>query len=346
MNSTLPTLDTPTIHPTYIRLLCQILSNQGIDPKPILETTGLGTLNFISQSTASVSVRAVNQFIDAALEASDKPWLGLTVGMLAHISTHGSLGYAVIASPNMREALVVVARYIGLRNAAIQFRLRETEQGATLELIERVEFGHTREFVISMIFASLLRFIEAVLGCIPPSIAADLPFLKPTWHNQIEQLFAGRLRFGGSRLNIHFDQAVLASRCSTADALAFEQSNLECERLLCAVQRPDTAQRVREILMAKDSKYPTLLQVAQFLNISTRTLTRRLNDEGTRFQTLLDADRQTKAEYYLINTNLSMEEIASRLDYEDTSNFSRSFRRWRGQMPSELRANRSFSKSL
>lgn len=74
--------------------------------------------------------------------------------------------------------------------------------------------------------------------------------------------------------------------------------------------------------------------------MSTRTLIRRLREEGSQYQELLDQVRQELACWLLVHTELSIEAVAERLGYSDTSNFSRTFRRWLGMPPNAFRASR------
>jgi AraC-like DNA-binding protein len=84
-----------------------------------------------------------------------------------------------------------------------------------------------------------------------------------------------------------------------------------------------------------------LRDAAGFFNVSSRTLMRRFMDEGTSFQELLDAARKERARDCLSHTHIAVEETAARLGYIDTTNFSRSFRRWFGVAPSETRRSRA-----
>ena len=61
--------------------------------------------------------------------------------------------------------------------------------------------------------------------------------------------------------------------------------------------------------------------VAQTLHLSQRTLQRRLQEEGTSFQTLLDDTRRELAEQYLAQPNMTLLEIAYLLGFADPSNF-------------------------
>lgn len=83
---------------------------------------------------------------------------------------------------------------------------------------------------------------------------------------------------------------------------------------------------------------PSLEDLASELKMSPRTLMRKLKVEGHRFQDLLDEARQERAIWYLQHTQRPVAEIAGRLGYVDTSNFSRTFRLWFGTTPLEMRA--------
>ena len=138
------------------------------------------------------------------------------------------------------------------------------------------------------------------------------------------------------------------TRCSTrpgltADAQAHAQACQACEQhaaaLLAAIEA-SCAERVRELLRgpaSQEGRYPTLDEAARHFDITARTLIRRLQREGTRFQALLDESRKQRAWWYLLHTRHPVEEIAARLGYQDTRNFSRSFRRWHGSTPSAVR---------
>src|SRR6056297_2322250 len=77
--------------------------------------------------------------------------------------------------------------------------------------------------------------------------------------------------------------------------------------------------------------------VARALGISRSTLQRRLREDGTSYQDVLDATRRDMAIRYLTKTTLRADEIANILAYRDANSFSRSFRRWTGQAPVAFR---------
>ena len=97
------------------------------------------------------------------------------------------------------------------------------------------------------------------------------------------------------------------------------------ERVRVAVQQKLTGRR------------PTIEDIADALHISPRTLQRRLQDEGSGFQRVLDEARHQLARHYLNNSALELNEAAYLLGYEDGNSFVRAFRTWEGIPPARWR---------
>lgn len=80
-------------------------------------------------------------------------------------------------------------------------------------------------------------------------------------------------------------------------------------------------------------EHPTRERVARRLNISARTLQRRLNDWGVTFEELVDEYRRDRALRLLMRDDHSVLEIAYSLGYSDPAHFTRAFKRWQGVSP-------------
>lgn len=343
MNTPRPTPDSPTVNPVYLRLMASVLRGRGFAVDALLAAAGLGDEASLAARAQLFSLREVDALVAAAAHAGAGPELGLQVGQVLRVSTHGPLGYAVVSSPSLRHALRAVQRYGTLRNASLSYRVRDTAAGADLELLERIDLGPTRGFYLSVMLMVLLQLIEAVVGPAVQRLRLDLPLPEPEWRPRIERHFGGRVHYSSARLVLHLDEALLDAPGLTADAQAHSQALQDCERHAAALlAAPDTscAERVRELLRgsaAQEGRYPTLDEAARHFHVTERTLIRRLQREGTRWQALLDESRKQRAWWYLLHTPHPVEEIAARLGYQDTRNFSRSFRRWHGGTPSAVR---------
>jgi AraC-like DNA-binding protein len=108
----------------------------------------------------------------------------------------------------------------------------------------------------------------------------------------------------------------------------------QCQALLARHQwHQGLAGRVRQLLLQSPGQIADMERVAGHLHLSSRTLRRRLIEEGTSFRTLQDEVRQALAEELLAAGGLSLEEIAERLGYGELSNFIHAFKRWKGTTP-------------
>lgn len=106
------------------------------------------------------------------------------------------------------------------------------------------------------------------------------------------------------------------------------------------LRRSDTGvtEAVRNLLVRNPGTIPDQIGVAGELFVSPRTLSRRLNEEGTSFRALLDEVRRTRAEELLTHTDMTTEQVAAHLGYAEAASFIRAFRRWKDCPPQEFRA--------
>jgi AraC-like DNA-binding protein len=99
----------------------------------------------------------------------------------------------------------------------------------------------------------------------------------------------------------------------------------------------NTSAAVRRLLLQSAGDFPNIREVAESLHVSERTLRRRLDGESNSFRAVTEEVKNTLAKEYLINTELTVSEIAHLLDYTETVNFRQAFVRWHGVTPSQYR---------
>jgi AraC-like DNA-binding protein len=325
----------PSIHPTYARLLCALLRRRGLDTREAPAALGM-TEEQLARAEDLLSFAQMRRLMRKAVELSGSPSLGLELGPATQASAHGPVGYAAVASSNLAEALEVVAQYGSARHRGLDFRLAAKGDRVTLTIHERFDFGDVRIFTLETVLVTILGLLETLLGQPLEGAECLLPYPAPRWAAEYARHVQAAVRFGAVVMQIRLPRDVLERPCLTADAHAFASARRECERTLA--DDGGAAQRVRLRLRACERHYPGLGAMAGELHISARTLMRRLKQEGTSFQELLDEVRRERAEWYLRHTPDTVEAIAERLGYQDTSNFSRTFRRWAGVAPREFRA--------
>jgi AraC-like DNA-binding protein len=325
------------VPPIYARLLRMLLQHADVDGDRVLAAAGLDWATLVTDDKR-LGRDTIVRLAEGAMQATRRPWLGLDLGGSAPVSAHGALGYAVVTSRNLREAMLAMARYSATRNDAMAWTCADTRAGMTMHGAERTDLGTVRAFVIDTVLGAILRMIETAVGQVPASLRIDLPLSAPAWREQYRRFGVAEVRFDQPAFAFHFEQRDLALPCLGADAKAHAGACRECEEALAEVAGASTAQRVAGLLASvDDGAYPRMADVAARCGVSARTLIRRLHGDGATFQQLLDAARKQRALWMLLHTAEPVEEIAARLGYADTSNFSRTVRRWFGATPRGLR---------
>jgi AraC-like DNA-binding protein len=115
-----------------------------------------------------------------------------------------------------------------------------------------------------------------------------------------------------------------------------------CEEALSRRKTPVTPTRARVeklLLEVLPKGETTISNVAEVLAMSTRSLERRLNEEGASYKGVLDELRRELAMQYLNDKTLGVGQIAWLLGYSEVSSFNHAFRRWTSTNPRAVRNN-------
>lgn len=325
------------VHPVYARLLRMLLERSDVDSAQVLARAHLHWDTLV-RDDARLEPGTVVRLVQSAIAATGKPWLGLDLGWQTPVSAHGDLAYAAVTAPDLGAALAVLARYGTMRDDTFTWTLTVHPSGLTLQATQRTDWGAANAFVMDTVVAAFLRVIEAAVGHWPDGVRLDLPTPRPPWAAQYVRVAPLEVRFAQPALSFTFARAALALPCIGGDAQAHANACRACETVLSAMASASYTQKVvRALASAGAGRYPQLDEVAGQCGVSTRTLMRQLRAEGASFQALLDTDRKGRAQWLLQQKGLSVEEVAAQLGYADTSNFSRTVRRWFGVTPRALR---------
>lgn len=329
----------PSIHPTYFRLLVTLMRSAQVDADALLASIGL-TWAELRRQERLLSFGHWHDLVVRGIRQMERPGLGLLIGAAAHASAHGPVGYAAMSSRDLRETMETLVKFAGLRTQVLDAELTQDRKWAELAVRERFSLGDARISVLEMILVIVVRLLEAAAGRPLPRATYLLPYPEPAWSAEYSALLAGKLQFGAERLAIRLPLDELDAPCVTADAAAHALACREC-RIEQASTRVELSQRLRRWLRECDGEFPTLAAIAQRCHCSPRTLIRRLKREQSSYRALLDEVRREAAVRYLQTSELPIELIAARIGCADTSNFSRTFRRWFGTTPREFRERAS-----
>jgi AraC-like DNA-binding protein len=166
----------------------------------------------------------------------------------------------------------------------------------------------------------------------------DVAFAKPGYYARFKDV-SPRVRFGQSANRLVFDASLVNAPLVSADHTSLRLAREQCERLLSSVRCGSRfIDRARRLVLRSDGGIRSLEELATAVNVSSRTLRRRLAHEGGSYSAVLDEERRATALLLLRSPTLSIKDVTERLGYSDVANFMRAFRRWTGQTPAGFRS--------
>jgi AraC-like DNA-binding protein len=326
------------VHPaTGVVVLAGLLSEGGIDPRPLLADAGLDPEILHAQS-ASISQDRELAFVRAAKTRSPWPDLGLRAGLRHHYALFGAWGLAMVSSPNLLSAIRVGLQHMDLVHTYLRWNFRSEADRAILEFRPRADLGALETFFMERDIAAAVTLVAGLLGTRPRLESVEFPYSAPDWSDAYRPVFDGPVIFGTQRGRVTLDPEILARPLPQANPVTAAAAERHCAALLRRMHDAGPlADQVRGRLLRARGAFPSQARMAADLHMSERTFRRRLSQEGLSFRSLRDEVRRELAETYLQDTPLSLAEIAHRVGFSDAANFSHACRRWFGCAPGKLR---------
>jgi AraC-like DNA-binding protein len=324
-----------TAHSSWARLLALALRARGRDPAPLFASAGLD-LASIEDPDARLPARAFSRLWQLAVEATGDPCFGLEVARQISATTFQGLGFAALSSTTLREVLERVARYHRVVGDALAARLED--RGGTYRFVaEGVSTPPPAPEAFDALFAIVVRACRILTDRSFSPLAVELRRPAPPDPSPFARCFRAPVTFSAPRDALVLDPAACDRRLRTANPEVARANEETLARALAQMSVARTMDRVRaQIVERLPSGEPSQAEVARALGSSTRALQRRLSAEGTTYARLVDETRRDLAIAY-VREGRAMTEIAYLLGFSGANSFTRAFRRWTDQAPSEYR---------
>lgn len=270
------------------------------------------------------------------------------IGLLAYEKAHpgnlGVLGYAVMSSSTVRDALKYIVDYHYLIGCGFYMFL--DEQPDALKMVGFAE--DLREDALPRVFIDAVASITlGLLHWLVPDrkitpLAAEFTYPKPDDTRELERLFGPNLRFAAEVNSLTFDHEDGALPIATADPMlqAIHDDYLVMQqRQLVADQMSGSTKNT--ILQHLYQTLPlTLDAVAKTMNLTSHQLIHSLESEGHSFKKLLDLVKSQMGHLLLTGTDLSLKQISYRLAFKNQSAFNKACERWFGMPPGLYRSSK------
>lgn len=239
--------------------------------------------------------------------------------------------YVLRSQPTVRLALTSMSRLLALLHDGSRVEIEQTGNVVTASWIlepSLEQLPAVSEFALGMAFVTWRRVLKT------DSIVVNdvyFPHSATCDKSRYQELFRCTVHFNAPFLGMRFPAEVLDFPMPQADTLLSKILERQARDLISRLPKPGFAYRVQELITEKLSTGDfSVEKVAERLNMSTRTLNRKLKEEETTFRELLEYIRHHLAIRYLTEENLSVTEIAYLLGFSNATAFHKAFKRWTG----------------
>jgi AraC-like DNA-binding protein len=314
----------------YFRLILRCFGDTPERRAAILAGTGV-TDEMLRDPSADISLfQQVRQIENVAALFGDG-W-ALRAPELWSPTSHGPLGVAGVAAPDVATMIEVIARYGFVRAPFYSASLRRGPHWTQLdfELTADLDERLWRP-MMEVSFIGIRAGVAATLARPPLEARFFFACPEPDHAPQVRAIL-GDVVYGAPRNAIRLPTAWLAVQSPFADATLYDVALGELQAARSRLAGSIGLQgRVERLLRSLPAGRLTADEVARLTGVSRRTLVRRLSEAGTGYRELVDAELRSRAEGLMRDGDLSHAQIAEQLGYTDPSSLSRAWRRWFGR---------------
>jgi AraC-like DNA-binding protein len=328
---------------SFVKNIIYFAGQRGADPEDLLQAVQCQRMEDLDNEELFFNRTQYERVMQIALRQSSDPHLGLHLGEFLSLSAAGLIVQIAQNSRTVLEALQYTVEFANLGCQELPFQLKELDQAWELSLHPHPEWENqyplsVHQTMDGMMVFTLREFQSITLQKHQP-ISVHFSYANPSRQAEYQRIFNCPIRLGTPKTAFYLKKEQVEDQVTSSDYQLLKMLvHYAQQKLESMAQQDDLAHRIRKtILNMAHSQFPTIQEAAANLNLSVRTLQRRLKSENYTYQELTDELKRQFALNYLRNDELSIKEIAYSLNFAEASSFIRSFNRWFGVSPQTYR---------
>src|SRR5437660_5625775 len=312
------------------------LEELGLRQEAVLRQAGL-PIGLFNQDKIQVSTEEFSALYRGIADASNDPACGLKLGTEERVERYDPIKIATLSARSFRDAVERLARYKQL-TCPEEIRVVERGNESAVQFVWLLAHEKEPPLLVDVCFAWIIAMARRGSG--RPLSPKRVELQRGPAHREMyERHFRCPVKFKADQNALVFSKADMELPFLThnADLLATVAPQLEAELTEQLARKTFTEQAKGILKQLLAGQRPGIQDLARELHLSTRTLQRRLTEQGITFQRLLDEARHELARHYLLHSSRELNETAYLLGYEDANSFFRAFHHWEGTSPGQWR---------
>jgi AraC-like DNA-binding protein len=324
------------IVPTLARALLGLVEDRGLSAEKLCR--GLGFTYQDLEHDILLSHQQTRALILRAQRMLGEPALGLVVGARETPLSWGLPGLALLTCETLEEAITYGVKHQGHAGSLLVHRIGGDDKLVHLIAASTVFDVQIEPFLVEESFASFVAIVRNLMGSSFKPVQVEFAFPHEEHGPLYRRYFRCPVYFDAAAHRLTLESRWMSARLPGYDRVTCSLIRSQLNQLLqVPIGQNDLVESLSNRLRYSLEERSLQSELAAQVNVSERTLRRRLGQQDTGFRTLLDNARYERSRDLLANTKLSIAAIAEAVGYSDARAFRRAFKRWSGLLPTQLR---------
>ena len=323
---------------TWVKGIAEMFASRGVDVPRLFRDAGIEQVR-LENPQERFGADEVSQLWELAIASSGDRTLGLDRAIAARHMNFDVVGYAMLSCPDLGAGLQRLAQYMAVISDAATFELTPNGNGDQWLVLGGTGYAMPvpqQRYAYGVL--SLLMLCAWLTRREVRALSIDFKFARPPEIARYQEVFDCPLRFAQPENRMLLAAADLEAALPSRNPSMLALHETVLRERLDALGGARTSYRVsEEIIRRLHRGEPRREEIAASLALADRTLQRRLHEENTSYQHLLDEARRELALKYLAEERYALTEVADLLGFVDQSNFFRACKRWFGEPPGRHR---------
>jgi len=322
---------------TFLLPIAQTLRLQGEDAMEVIESVGIDPASIVN-SDRRVPLDAMHKLMRRCIEVTGNQSFGLMAAEQLQPQILQGLGLGWLVSDTVYDGLRRTVRFCRLMSTGAIMQLNEEGQYVHLTITRSAKIEQCEAGAIDFSVGIIARMCRLAMGEYIAPVKIEMERPTPVDVAQFESILCCPITFGQKQSRLTFYIPDILMPLATGDPDLARVNDAQAQGYIDSFLVHNTTRKVVEkIVETLPDGAPNQQQIAETLNMSNRTLQRKLKSEGTSFLDLLQSTRMQLARRYLLQPARSVVETSYLLGFSEPSTFSRAFKRWTGQAPADFK---------
>ena len=314
----------------------------------LADLSGIDLAGLKAGRPVTIGVPQFNELWQNAISLSGDVLFGLHLGESMQLSALGIIGSVIRNSATVGEAFQHCADFTELLTDLFRTRVTNGQRSFIVEFIPaRAKldgYPVLQKQLLELSMAFVLHELDGLLFTKIQPLAVEMPYDRSSLGEVGRVLRCAAIRPGKRyRMefsNVFWNEPIIAANFNLQQVLLQRAEDLRAGSR--AAEEESLSAHINRLL--GNNTYlgmPSLQEMAANLHLSTRSLQRRLKEEGVSYGELAESVRKATAIHYLRESGYPLKEISFILGYNELSAFSRAFKKWTGSTPQDFRRQRT-----